>query len=514
MPFTAVQFAVAVALTGVAAAALAQHGAPEYDRSGAPSPPPFHDALCGTCHLVPPVDHLDRATWIRHGLRSMAPWLGLSRPNYESMPDGDVLRRARLFPDVPALSEAQWGALMEYYAAAAPLTTPPPERDIEPGVGVPGFRVETWDVAPGPAFVTLLHIDPQGRRVFVGDGQHRSLRALGPAGEVQWEVRVPSGPVSMVRHRDQWLVTLIGRVFPSDEQAGELWSVDDMNVPRRLLAALRRPVHTTVADLDGDGRDDLVVSSFGNRMGDLSWHRCLANGSYEEQRLSEQPGHLGTVAVDWNRDGHPDLLAAHAQAWEGVTLYLNDGNGAFESRRLLAFPPTFGMSGFALADLNGDGSAELLVVNGDSGEFPTPPRAFHGIRIYEREADGDLAERAFVPMCGAYAVESGDWDGDGHIDLAAVAFFPEYGQSPVRSFLLLRNEGEWTFKAHALESHDARSGRWLVMDSGDLDGDGDVDLVLGSFTRGPPTVPIPDALIDAWRANGVDVMVLRNTRVE
>ena len=50
------------------------------------------------------------------------------------------------------------------------------------------------------------------------------------------------------------------------------------------------------------------------------------------------------------------------------------------------------------------------------------------------------------------------------------------------------------------------------MDAGDVDGDGDEDIALGSFFRGPSTTPIPPDRVRGWETNGVSVMLLRNTR--
>ena len=48
------------------------------------------------------------------------------------------------------------------------------------------------------------------------------------------------------------------------------------------------------------------------------------------------------------------------------------------------------------------------------------------------------------------------------------------------------------------------------MAAGDLDGDGDTDIVLGSFLPGPPTISIPEALQKRWVSNRTSVLIVEN----
>ena len=75
-------------------------------------------------------------------------------------------------------------------------------------------------------------------------------------------------------------------------------------------------------------------------------------------------------------------------------------------------------------------------------------------------------------------------------------------------FLENKNQRQYLFEPHTFQ--EARLGRWLVMDKGDFDQDGDVDLLLGSFIRLSPGREF-QAVTSRWRKEKVDVLLLENT---
>ena len=63
------------------------------------------------------------------------------------------------------------------------------------------------------------------------------------------------------------------------------------------------------------------------------------------------------------------------------------------------------------------------------------------------------------------------------------------------------------FKAYTFPQ--VNSGRWIVMEAGDVDLDGDLDLLLDSLAF--EIVP-PNPLLQQWVKNGIPFMVLDNQK--
>ncbi|MEO8333991.1 MAG: VCBS repeat-containing protein [bacterium] len=449
---------------------------------------------CQSCHLLPAPVLLDRSSWQRFVLPRMARRLGLrgiGAPADEELIEGGragaLIRAAGVFPDSASITRAEWDRIAAYYLEHAPAAQAAP--DIPPvAVGLHGFRVRVPDFHVISPTVTLLHIDSAQRRIYVGEGSvgQSTLTTLDGAGHMLRTRRLPSPLSSLQAAGDTLRAVFMGQLSPSDAPRGAVARITewrDGSDPKIAweVDGLQRPVYATWADLNGDGVEDVVVSEFGNLTGHLAWYERLPGGQNFQHLLTSLPGAITTVVRDVDGDEKPDILALTAQGDEGISLFHGRGKGDFVMERLLRFPPSYGSTSMQVVDMNADGYPDLVYTNGDAGDYAGPAKPYHGVRIFLNDGHGRYSEVYFFPMPGAYKAIARDFDGDGDIDIAAISFFPDYASEKPLSFVYLENIGGMHFKASTFA--DADRGRWLTMDAGDIDGDGKVDLVLGSFAQ-------------------------------
>jgi len=224
--------------------------------------------------------------------------------------------------------------------------------------------------------------------------------------------------------------------------------------------------------------------------------------------VTEKAGAITAVIKDANNDGLMDIYALMAQGDEGVFLYENQGSGKFREKQLLSFLPLNGSQYIELADVNKDGFDDIIYTCGDNADKTPILKDYHGIYIFLNDGKLNFKQAYFYPLNGAYKAMVRDFDLDGDPDIAAISFFPDYLHYPEESFIYLENKGNLKFTDYSFP--EAASGRWVVMDAGDMDADGDLDLVLGSYVYFLPAGDTT-SLGNKWLTKGPSVIVLENT---
>jgi hypothetical protein len=136
--------------------------------------------------------------------------------------------------------------------------------------------------------------------------------------------------------------------------------------PRRTFSAGPYGAGIVVADLNGDGKVDVATGGIGTAFGSVGAVSVLlgnGDGTFQARQTFAAGLIPGSIAVaDVNGDGKPDLIVANHTQHGAIGVLLGNGNGTFQAQQ------TFAAGGDANAvvasDLNGDGRPDLVVANG------------------------------------------------------------------------------------------------------------------------------------------------------
>jgi hypothetical protein len=383
----------------------------------------------------------------------------------------------------PVVTTEEWEKIRHHFISEAPdkLTDSSSRKKII-------TKLEAFDIIPGPSLTqqpltTFIGYQEQRRQLLVGDGMQPALFVT-PSMDASSSAVIPVGVgISHVIEDSALYVLTMGVLQPSESRQGKLVKINPAGSGSFLmLDSLQRPVHFAMEDLNRDGRKEIIVAEFGNQSGQLSWYEPDSLYAYRKHVLRALPGAIRIIVTDWNNDGRMDILVLMAQGDEGVYLYENKGGGSFTEKALLRFPAVHGSNYLELLDYNKDGLTDLLVTNGDNGDYPPVMKPYHGIRIFENRGEDQFEQVVFLPMNGVGKAMSVDFNEDGHLDIAAISFFPDLANTPEEAFIFWKGEGRGNFQPMSFP--EAKSGNWLTMDCADVDADGDLDILLGQASFG------------------------------
>lgn len=213
---------------------------------------------------------------------------------------------------------------------------------------------------------------------------------------------------------------------------------------------------TASGDVDGDGRDDLVLAGY---------ERHSLWLSQQDGRLLEVAGAFPPSSIVWSSmaladldgDGDLDCVVAGGIATTSgqVRWFRNHGGGVFGAGGTLSAPiPQTADTDLAIGDIDNDGDADIVLASSAGIGFPNTG-------LFRNDGAGNFTPVWFALNGTAATCELADFDGDGDLDLL-------YGVQ------LRTNDGTGTFTPSQSLSP---GGAAFDASATDTDLDGDVDIV-------------------------------------
>jgi protein involved in polysaccharide export with SLBB domain len=242
------------------------------------------------------------------------------------------------------------------------------------------------------------------------------------------------------------------------------------------------PTGLAAGDIDGDGHIDVVVSGTGEIPGVRLWRNTLH--SKEDWTEGEHPTithYYNAVQLhDLNHDGHLDVIAARERngGGGGIGVWLNREGRSWS--RDVGPRSSHTYHDIALADFNRDGHLDIVGARwGNPG----------GLDIWYGNSRGAWSRAGEDPAFrfNFQGVDTGDFNGDGEVDLVATSYRSDLGvcvllNDRVRAFQSEdpaekhREAGWWTTPVPL-----AQEGSFWDAKALDLNGDGLLDVVATSF---------------------------------
>lgn len=217
-----------------------------------------------------------------------------------------------------------------------------------------------------------------------------------------------------------------------------------------------------LADVNSDGNIDIIDGGSGSNK---IWGNDGA-GLFTEIIQSPVLGSSTTYSIevgDVNGDGEIDFITGNSTA---NFVWLNDGGG---TGTFTVTGQSLGSSStrsIALGDLNGDGHLDIV-----EGNFGQP----NLVRLNDGTGNFDATGLSLAETDYTFSVALGDIDGDGDLDLVEGNY--GFGTNVVEGNRVRLNDGTGTFSSGVVLSNAAKTTSVAL---GDIDGDGDLDLVEGN----------------------------------
>jgi VCBS repeat protein len=285
------------------------------------------------------------------------------------------------------------------------------------------------------------------------------------------------------------VVAVLGMLFPNNDRIGSVVILEQTDghkfVKHIAVEQVARVSDVRAGDLDGDKDLDLAVAQFGYDDGETRWLENKGDWKFESHVLQTLSGPVNCEVVDIDNDDDLDIVLLVSQEWEEIYIFINDGQGNFSPKLIYGSTnDDFGSSGITLSDFDRDGDQDILYTNGDAFDYiPPRPRPWHGVQWLENLGQLEFKFHRIADFAGAFSPRPLDIDQDGDLDLIVASAFNLWEKPEAQSLILLENDGEMRFSRRDITNTPTHI---LIVQGGDFNGDGQIDLVTGGMHTFPP----------------------------
>ncbi|MFC5490815.1 beta strand repeat-containing protein [Dokdonella soli] len=250
---------------------------------------------------------------------------------------------------------------------------------------------------------------------------------------------------------------------------------------QQTFATGTSPRSVTVADVNGDGKPDLIVANYNfNFVSTVSvllntTAPAAATPSFAtQQTFVTGSGPISVTAADVNGDGKPDLIVTNGGDNTVSVLLNTTAPGAaapsFAARK--AFAAGSGSQSVTAADVNGDGKPDLIVANsGDNTVSLLLNTTTSGAAI-----PSFSAQQTFGTGSAPVSITAADVNGDGKPDLIVA----NYNGNTVS--VLLNTTTPGAIPSFAAHQDFATGGGRASVTVADVNGDGKPDLIVANYS--------------------------------
>jgi len=201
---------------------------------------------------------------------------------------------------------------------------------------------------------------------------------------------------------------------------------------------------------------------------------------------------------DVNGDGNDDVFTGGAKG-QSATMYMHSGNGKLSTKKIAVFETDKEMEDTAAAffDADADGDIDLMV---GSGGNQVNTSMTDGLRLYLNDGRGNFSKSSLnfpVGSKNTAVIAPNDMDGDGDIDvfIGSRSIIGIYGVDP--DHIYLENLGDGTFKNSFREKAIATKKSGMITDAKwvNVDNDDDLELVTVSDWGAPAVYKVENGTL-------------------